>query len=100
MTRQFAGSIHANGMTALMNVFALLLLWSRGKSVLDLWLMVAVSGLIMETALVAILVPSRFSLVFYTTRMISLLVSKVVLIVLLSETARLQARLMFANRSL
>ena len=41
---------YANGMIALTNVLALLLLWSRGKSVLDLWLMVAVCALIMETA--------------------------------------------------
>ena len=89
---------YANGMIALMNVFALLLLWSRGKSVLDLWLMVAVCALIMETALVALLIPSRFSVVFYATRVISLLVSKVVLIVLLSETMRLYARLSIANQ--
>ena len=31
-----------NGMIALTNILALLLLWSRGRSVLDLWLMVAV----------------------------------------------------------
>ena len=40
---------YANGMIALTNVLALLLLWSRGKSVLDLWLMVAVCALIAET---------------------------------------------------
>ena len=45
---------YANGMIALMNVLALLLLWSRGKSVLDLWLMVAVCALIVETAMVAL----------------------------------------------
>ena len=56
---------YANGMIALMNVLALLLLWFRGKSVLDLWLMVAVCALIVETALVALLVPTRFSVVFY-----------------------------------
>ena len=39
-------------------------------------------------------------MVFYATRVISLLVSKVVLIVLLSETVRLHARLSVANRNL
>ena len=91
---------YANGMIALMNVFALVILWSRGKSVLDLWLMVAVSALIIETALVALLVPTRFSVVFYAIRVITLLVSKVVLIVLVSETMRLYARLSIANRNL
>ena len=37
-------------MIALTNMLALLLLWSRGKSILDLWLMVAVCALIAETA--------------------------------------------------
>jgi hypothetical protein len=40
----------ANGMIALTNVLALLLLWSRGRSVLDLWLMVAVCAQIMKPA--------------------------------------------------
>jgi signal transduction histidine kinase len=91
---------YANGMIALTNVLALLLLWSRGKSVLDLWLMVAVCALTMETALVALLVPSRLSVGFYATRLISLVVSKVVLVVLLSEIVLLQARLALANRNL
>jgi signal transduction histidine kinase len=91
---------YASGMIALTYVLALLLLWSRGKSVLDLWLMVAICALTVETALVAFFIPSRFSVVFYATRMISLLVSKVVLIVLLSETVRLHARLSIANRNL
>ena len=63
---------YANGMIALTNVLALLLLWSRGKSVLDLWLMVAVCALIMETTMVAFLVTSRFSVGFYANRLISL----------------------------
>lgn len=91
---------YLNGMTALTNVLALLLLWSRGKSVLDLWLMVAVAALIMETALVALFVQFRFSLGHYACRLISLVVSKVVLIALLSETVILQGRLSLANRNL
>jgi signal transduction histidine kinase len=84
---------YANGMIALTSVLALLLLWSRGKSVLDLWLMVAVCALIMETSLTAFLVTTRFSVGFYATRLIPFIVSKVVLIVLLSETLVLNQRL-------
>jgi signal transduction histidine kinase len=85
---------YANGTIALTNVLALLLLWSRGKSVLDLWLMVAVCALIMETALVALgFVSSRFSIGFYATRLIPVVVSKAVLIALLSETLILHERL-------
>ncbi len=82
------------GVITLANVLALLLLWFRGKSVLDLWLMVAVCALIMETSLVALgFVSSRFSVGFYATRLIPLVVSKVVLIALLSETLILNERL-------
>ncbi len=84
---------YANGMTALTGVVALLLLWSRGKSVLDLWLMVAVCALIMETALIALLVPTRFSVGFYANCLIPFAVSKTVLVVLLSETLILHERL-------
>jgi signal transduction histidine kinase len=70
-----------------------LLLWSRGKSVLDLWLMVAVCALAMETSLTAFLVTTRFSVGFYATRLIPFIVSKAVLIVLLSETLMLNERL-------
>ena len=55
---------YANGMIALTYVLALLLLWSRGKSVLDLWLMVAVCALIAEATMVALFVTGRFSLAF------------------------------------
>jgi len=84
---------YANGMIALTSVLALLLLWSRGKSVLDLWLMVAVCALAMETSLTALLVTTRFSIGFYATRLIPFIVSKVVLIALLSETLILNERL-------
>ena len=84
---------YANGMVALTNVLALLLLWFRGKSVLDLWLMVAVCALIMETSMTALFITARFSVGFYATRSIPLIVSKAVLIVLLSETLILNERL-------
>ena len=91
---------YLNGMTALTSVLALLLLWFRGKSVLDLWLMVAVCALTMETAQTALLTPDRFSLGHYASRLISLVVAKVVLIALLAESVILQARLSLANRNL
>jgi signal transduction histidine kinase len=91
---------YLNGMIALTNVLALLLLWFRGKSVLDLWLMVAVGAVILDAAVVALFLQFRFSLGHYAIRLISLVVSKVVLIVLLSETVILQARLSLANRNL
>jgi len=87
---------YANGMIALTNVLALLLLWSRGKSILDLWLMVAACALIMETGLTALFISARFSVGFYATRLIPLVVSKVVLVALLYETAIINERLVGA----
>jgi len=91
---------HAIGMIALIYVPALLLLWFRGKSVLDLWLLVAGSALLLENAFVALFVSSRFTFAFYATRLIPLVISKVVLIALLAEMVILHARLSFANRNL
>jgi signal transduction histidine kinase len=89
-----------NGMIALTNILTLWLLWTRGRSMLDLWLMLMVCMLIGEGLLVAFFVTARFTLGFYVTRTVSLLVSKVVLIVLLTGTVRLHARLSFANSKL
>ena len=84
---------YANGTIALTSVLAFLLLWFRGKSVLDLWLMVAVCALAMETSMTALFITTRFSVGFYATRLIPFIVSKAVLIVLLSETLILNERL-------
>lgn len=90
-----------NAIIALTDVVTLLLLFSiRQKSILDVWLIVAVSGLICESGIIALFIMARFSFGFYAIRVISLLVSKVVLISLLSETMWLYARLLVANRHL
>jgi len=72
---------------------ALSLLWIRRRSVLDQWLEVACLALIFELVLVAVLSNSRFTLGSYSGRIFSLVTSTVVLVVLLSETTRLYARL-------
>ncbi|HYJ89593.1 MAG TPA: ATP-binding protein [Pyrinomonadaceae bacterium] len=91
---------YASGMIALTYILALLILWSRRKSVLSLWLMVAVCALIAESLVIAFLATNRFTLGFYANRAIPLVVSKVVLIVLLAETVLLHARLSLANSRL
>jgi len=85
-----------NGTIALTDMFALLLLWTRGRSVLDLWLMVALCALLGEAVLITFFVTARFTFGFYAIRLISLIVSKVVLIALLSETVILNERLVSA----
>jgi signal transduction histidine kinase len=74
-------------------VVALVLLWSRGSSVLDLWLMVTVSAWLIEITLQGVFLTGRFSLAWYVGRTYSMIAGSVVLIVLLSETTTLYAHL-------
>jgi signal transduction histidine kinase len=68
-----------------------LLFWRR-SSVLDLWLLVALWAWLIETALLST-TASRFSLVWYAGRFYGLVSSAFVLLMLLSETTVLYARL-------
>jgi signal transduction histidine kinase len=76
-----------------MCVVALAFLWTRRRSVLDLWLIVVACALISELALASV----RFSLGFYVSRIFSFATSTIVLVVLLAETAGLYTRLALAN---
>jgi len=68
-------------------------LWLRRKSVLDMWLIVAVSALVAELGVTTFVITSRFSLGFYTQRIFSLAASTIVLSALLAEAVVLYARL-------
>ena len=92
---------YVNAVVTLMIAVALALLAStRGKTILDLWLIVAALGMLLEAVMVLWLVHERYCLSFYAIRLIALPVSKVVLIVLLWETMRLYTNLAVANREL
>ena len=84
----------------LVGILALAVLWVRRRSVLDYWLMLAVYSLILEEILIALLSGARFSLGFYAGRVFALITSIVVLVLLLSETTRLYARLARSYRLL
>ena len=88
------------GITLLMSVTALVLLWTRRSSVLDLWLAVALCALIAELATVSFILVSRYSLGFYLGRIFSLVVSTIVLITLLSEMTGLYGKFSRTNRAL
>ena len=77
---------HVTGIDFLTSVLALALLWRRQKSVLDLWLTVAVVALVAELWVTTFVIGSRYSLGFYANRLLSVTVSVVVLIVLLTES--------------
>src|SRR5260370_30429595 len=81
-----------NGLLLLLTFSPLALLWSRRRSVLDLWLMVVMCGLLIELCLIT-LVGLRYVVGWYAARVYFLVSSMLVLAVLLSETALLYARL-------
>jgi signal transduction histidine kinase len=81
---------------ALMSVCALIVLWIRRRSMLDLWLMVVMCLYAIEIPLSYYPVPIRFSFGWYAVRVIGFLSSSLVLIVLLYEIETLYARLVGA----
>jgi signal transduction histidine kinase len=76
---------------------AMIVLWARQRSVLDLWLLIVALASIVELALTALLGAQRFTLGFYTGRIFSLVTSNGVLVVLLAEMTRLYGRLARSN---
>lgn len=85
---------YAAGTLVLLSVLALLLIWARLTSALDLWVMVAICMLITEKTLVTLGMTNRFSLGWYVSRALVVAVSIVVLIALLSQLMRLHAMLL------
>jgi signal transduction histidine kinase len=70
-------------------VVALSLLWARARSVLDLWLMVAVAAIIAELATVVLFLEARFNFGFYFSRLFAIVSALAVLIALLAELTKL-----------
>jgi signal transduction histidine kinase len=92
---------YAAGGLALLSVLALVVLWMRRRSVLDLWLMVVMCAYLTEFCLITFPVPVRFSLGWYSARFCGFLSGSLVLFVLLYEITTLYARLLravFAQR--
>lgn len=71
--------------TGLLTVVALLMLWIRRHSVLDLWLTVVLFAYTIEILLVLCPVPSRFSMGWYAGRMYGWIASTIVLVAFLCE---------------
>lgn len=96
-------STSASVVTALgfaVSVAAFALLWRRRTSVLDEWLVVALSASIAETATVVFVGPSRYSIAFYVGKPFAVIASCAVLVALLSEMTSLYVRLALAVRAL
>ena len=92
---------YAAGGLALLSVLALIVLWIRRRSVLDLWLMVVMCAYLTEFCLISLPIPLRFSVGWYAARFCGFLSGSLVLFVLLYEITTLYARLLravFAQR--
>jgi signal transduction histidine kinase len=81
---------------SLICAIALILLWVRRRSVLDLWLMVVLCTSLIEIFLLAFLSSGRFSVGWWAGRFYGLISASTVLLVLLSETMILHAPLALA----
>ena len=84
---------YAGAPVALLSVAALVVLWTRRRSMLDLWLMVVMCLYTIEIPLSYYPDPVRFSVGWYTVRVIGFFSSSLVLFVLLYEIETLYARL-------
>jgi signal transduction histidine kinase len=83
-------AFYATGANLLLGVLALILLWKWGRSIFDMWLMVTLWALIMELVIIS----GRFTVGWYFSRGLLVLVSAIVLIVMLGETFVLNTKLM------
>lgn len=83
---------------AVLCVLALVVLWSRRRSILDLFLMVVVCAYLIEIPPHYYPFPARFSTGWYAVRVTSLLSSSIVLVVLLYEITALYGGLLDALR--
>jgi hypothetical protein len=87
---------YAAGSMVLLSVLALIVLWVRRRSVLDLWLMVVMCAYVIEVCLISFPVPVRFSVGWYAGRVFGVLSGSLVLFVLLYEITKLYAQLVRA----
>ncbi|HEX3970017.1 MAG TPA: MASE4 domain-containing protein [Stellaceae bacterium] len=93
-TRRTSSFPYVSGSVWLLAAIALAILWwRRHRTVIELWLAVVLCAWVGEIALSVVLAPARYSAGFYFGRLYGVIAASVVLIVLLSETTALYARL-------
>jgi signal transduction histidine kinase len=76
----------------MLSLFALIVLWRRPHTVLNVWLMVVMTAWLFDIALAGILNGGRYDLGWYAGRIYGLLAASFVLIVLLHENGKHYAR--------
>ena len=90
----------ANPLAILIAAIAFAALWSRRRSVLDYWLLLAMFSLILNYVVAAFLATQRYSFGFYASRGFTLVTSIIVLALLLGEMTNLYTRLARSNMML
>jgi signal transduction histidine kinase len=88
--------LYVAGCLALLIVVALVVLWIRRRTVLDLWLRVVMCAYLIEIYLISFPAPVRYSIGWYAGRVFGLVSSSLVLFVLLYEITILYAQLLRA----
>ena len=88
----FPGLVWHQSALGVLHVLAIVVLFRDRSSVLDLWLLVALSGWLIQ-ALLIITLESRFSVGWYSLFAITLVSHLVVMLALIAESNRLYARL-------
>jgi signal transduction histidine kinase len=84
---------YATGADLLLGVLAFVFLWKWGRSKLDVWLVVMLMTFILELSINTWIISGRFTVGWYFSRGLSVLVSAIVLIVLLRDTLVLDTTL-------
>jgi len=87
------------GAIALLSILAIVALWFRQRSLLDLWLMVVMCAFVVEVSVISFPFAVRYSVGWYAGRLCGLLSGSLILVVLLYEITLLYAGLVSATRA-
>jgi signal transduction histidine kinase len=93
VTRQTLAANYTNAILGLWYATALVVLVLRRRTILDLWLIVTLCAWVPNFLVAAFVTSVRFSLGWYSARVYALVASWTLLVVLLTETTLLYARL-------
>jgi signal transduction histidine kinase len=88
--------VYRTGAVAGLNIVALVVLWWKRRSALDLWLIVVTSSYVVGALLITVHPPGRYSIAWQAIRVADFVASSLVLIVLLYEVSALYGDLLNA----
>jgi signal transduction histidine kinase len=88
---------YAAGFASLLIVLAIVVLWIRRRSTLDLWLVAVMCAFVMEIGLISFPVAARYTVGWYAGRICGVVSGSLLLFVLLHEITTVYARLQNAR---